>query len=103
MAGIADAYHAQSSNAVKYIMKKVAILMLLNLVALTGCVHQYSMKLTNGLQVTTTSKPKLKNGVYVYKDAKGREQYMPAGRVIQIQPTSMAQAENEPFKPTISH
>ena len=65
----------------------------------SGCTHTYVMKLQNGLQLTTASKPKLKNGVYVYKDALGRDQYVPAGNVREIEPASMAQEEQGKFKP----
>ena len=58
-------------------------LLLLILVSgmVSGCSHTYVMKLQNGTQLTTASKPKLKNGAYVYKDAMGRDQYVPAGSV----------------------
>ena len=66
----------------------------------SGCTHTYVMKLQNGMQLTTASKPKLKNGVYVYKDALGRDQYVPAGSVREIEPASMAQEEQGKFKPS---
>jgi hypothetical protein len=65
----------------------------------SGCSHTYVMKLQNGMQLTTASKPKLQNGVYVYKDALGRDQYVPAGNVREIEPASMAQEEQGKFKP----
>jgi hypothetical protein len=82
-------------------MKRLALLLALGPLLLTGCAHQYVIRMTNGMQVTTASKPVLKNGVYVYKDATGSQQSMPAGRVVEIQPASMARAEKEPFKPTV--
>jgi hypothetical protein len=58
--------------------------------ALTGCAHQYVMKMSNGSTLVSANKPELKNGVYVYKDAKGDKHYVSQGRVIEITPASMA-------------
>lgn len=82
-------------------MKRLPLLLVFGVLAMTGCAHHYVMRMTNGMQVTTASKPVLKNGMYFYKDASGKEQSMPSGRVVEIQPASMAKAEKEPFKPTI--
>ena len=43
-------------------MNKSALPLLIGLITLTGCAHHYVMKLTNGAQITTASKPKLKDG-----------------------------------------
>ena len=77
-------------------MKKAALPLLIGLIALTGCAHHYVMKLNNGMEITTASKPKLKEGVYQFKDAKGEEQFVPAIRVREIAPASMAARENKP-------
>jgi hypothetical protein len=70
------------------------------LAGLTGCAHQYVIKLSNGTKVTTASKPKLKHGYYVYKDAAGNEaKPIPQGRVVEIEPASMAEEEKDQFKP----
>ena len=74
--------------------------LLLALLSLTGCAHHYVMKLSNGMTVTANSKPKLDNGVYHYKDARGRQTTMSAGRVVEIMPASMAPEEKARFKPT---
>ncbi len=76
----------------------LVLLMALGLLA-GGCAHNYVMTLHNGLQVTTASKPKLKDGAYVYKDALGREVSIPAGSVRMIEPASMAKEEQGTFKP----
>lgn len=83
------------------IMKRLALLLGFGPLLLSGCAHQYVMKMTNGVQITTASKPVLKNGMYVYKDAMGNQQTMPAGRVVEIQPASMAKSDKEPYKPTV--
>jgi len=80
-------------------MKKY--LVVLGLIVLCGCSQTYVMKLSNGSQITTPGKPKLKGGYYQYKDAKGNENYVSQSRVLVIQPQSMAEEENKftPAKP----
>lgn len=82
------------------VMNKLVLSLLISLLVLCGCAHQYVMKLTNGMQVTTASKPKLKGGNYYFKDAKGREVSVPQGRVREIEPASMTKEEKPMFKPT---
>ncbi len=77
-------------------------MLLVSLVALCGCTRHYVLKLNNGLMVTTASKPKLKNGYYCFKDGLGQENRVPAGRVREIEPASMAREESGRFKPTPS-
>jgi hypothetical protein len=82
-------------------MKKIPFLVLLGLMGLTGCTHEYVMKLNNGLQLTTASKPQLRGGFYYYKDARGRTNAVAATRVLEIEPASMAREEKPPFKPSV--
>ena len=82
------------------LMNKLVLPLLISLLVLCGCAHEYVMKLTNGRQVTTASKPKLKGGNYYFKDAKGREVSVPQGRVREIEPASMTKEEKPMFKPT---
>jgi hypothetical protein len=77
-------------------MKKAALPLLIGLIALTGCAHHYVMKLTDGAQITTATKPKLKEGIYHFKDAKGEEHFVPASRVRELAPAAVAQRENKP-------
>ncbi len=74
-------------------MKKAALPLLIGLIALTGCAHQYVMRLNNGAEVTTASKPKLKEGIYYFKDAKGEQHAVAAARVREIAPASVAAKE----------
>jgi hypothetical protein len=76
-------------------MNKAALPLLIGLIALTGCAHQYVMKLNNGTQITTASKPQLKEDSYFFKDAKGEEHSVAAGRVREIAPASVAAKENQ--------
>ena len=78
-------------------MKKLAPILLA--LTLCGCAHQYVMKLSNGTQVLTASKPKLKGASYHYKDAKGRNVVVPVGRVTEIAPQSRAKEDEMVFHP----
>jgi hypothetical protein len=77
-------------------MNKAVLVALIGLIALTGCAHHYVMKLNGGAQVTTASKPKLKEGIYYFKDAKGEEHVVAAARVREIAPASVAEREDKP-------
>jgi hypothetical protein len=77
-------------------MNKAALPLLIGLIALTGCAHHYVVLLNNGSQITTGSKPKLNEGVYYFKDAKGEEHAVAAVRVRQIAPASVVQQEDKP-------
>ena len=82
-------------------MKKLVSILCLGAVLLCGCARRYVITLNTGSQISTTSKPRLKNGAYVYKDYAGREASTPAGRVVEIAPASMASQSSTQFK--ISH
>ncbi len=76
-------------------MNKWILLLAVSVFALCGCAHQYVMRLTNGMQITTPHKPKLQGATYVYKDAQGRENYVPQSRVVEVAPASMVAEENK--------
>jgi hypothetical protein len=53
-------------------MKNLTLLLLLaGALAWSGCARHYVMKLNNGTQIVTASKPKRKGAAYYFKDAKG--------------------------------
>lgn len=81
-------------------MNRALLPVLIGLIALTGCAHHYVIRLDNGTEITTASKPKLSEGAYSFKDAKGQEQFVAAGRVREVAPASVAARENKakPFK-----
>ncbi len=82
-------------------MKPASLALLFALaIAAAGCSRAYVMKLNNGLQITTASKPRLKHGQYEFKDARGRTGAIPEGRVREILPASMAGAEKARFNPS---
>ncbi len=70
-------------------------MVLIGILPLTGCAHHYVLKLTNGTQITTATKPKLVDGVYHFKDAKGEEHAVAISRVREIAPASMAERESK--------
>ncbi len=76
-------------------MKMPAIALLIGVTMLTGCAHSYVLRLTNGSEITTASKPHFKDGAYYFKDAKGEVQWVMAASVSEIAPASIAKAENK--------
>jgi hypothetical protein len=85
------------------IMKRT--LVVLGLLVLCGCSQTYVMKMSNGSQISTPGKPKLKGAYYHYKDVRGEEHLVPQSRVLLIQPASMAEEDNKftPQKPKTHH
>jgi hypothetical protein len=75
--------------------------MLVVLLAGSGCARHYLMKMSNGIQITTATKPKLKGQTYYYKDAAGKTIKVPQSRVLEIMPASMAKEQRGPFKPSL--
>jgi hypothetical protein len=76
-------------------MNKAALPLFIGLIALTGCARHYVMRLDNGTDIVTASKPQLKDGTYSFKDAKGEEQFVGASRVREVAPASMAARERK--------
>ena len=81
---------------------KRTVLSLLAVLLLAGCSHRYVIITTNGNSIDTTTKPRLKNGFYVYKDALGRDQMVHSGRVSEIAPASMSRKQKDNFNFTPS-
>ena len=54
------------------------------------------MRLHNGAEITTASKPRLRDGNYCFKDAKGEEHFISMGRVREVAPASMSERESKP-------
>ena len=79
------------------VIRVFGYLLILSLAVLTGCSHHYVMTLQNGVRVTSSNKPKLKNGAYFFKDAAGNENSISAGRVREISPESMTKEEKSRF------
>ena len=81
-------------------MRKSFPLVLICLLALTGCTRRYVLTLNNGSTVTSTTKPQLKDGSWRFKDAKGEDHFVPRGSVREIAPASSASSEikNQPVQ-----
>jgi hypothetical protein len=73
--------------------------LVLSSVLLSGCARHYVMKLNTGAEVDAFGKPKLRDGAYYYRDARGTNATLPASRVIGIQPASMAEEERKALEP----
>jgi hypothetical protein len=84
-------------------MKKLALPLLIGALTLSGCASQYVMKLNNGTEITTASKPRLKGSFYTYKDAQGKEHRMSASRVQEIEPASFAAKEKKTKPAKVEH
>lgn len=79
---------------------KLHLVLLIGLtLALTGCSRSYVLRMTNGTRVTTSSKPKLDRGYYVYTDPRGEKVYVPQGRVLEISPASRTKETKSFYKP----
>jgi len=70
-------------------MKPLLTLALFAMLLLVGCARHYTITLSNGHRITTQGKPRLQNGTYVFKDAKGQPSSIPAGRVQEVSPSNM--------------
>jgi len=70
-------------------MKSLLPLALFAALLLTGCARHYTITLNSGNRITTFGKPRLENGSYVFKDAKGQVGRVPAGRVREVAPSNM--------------
>ena len=79
-------------------MRALTVLVLASAMTLSGCAHNYVVTLNNGSRVTASTKPRLERGNYYFKDMQGRDSYVPAGRVREIAPASMAEDEASKFK-----
>ncbi len=80
-------------------MKKLALPLVIGLLALSGCAHQYVLRLGNGREIVTANKPKLKDGIYRFKDAQGQEQAISRARVVEMEPASMARQQRKAVAP----
>jgi hypothetical protein len=77
---------------------KLALPLLVGLLVLSGCASHYVIKLSNGSEITTASKPRLEGEAWHFKDAKGQEHVVARGRVREIAPASMAAEEKKKVK-----
>ncbi len=84
-------------------MNRLVFPLLLAGFVLSGCANQYVIKLNNGTEITSANKPKLQGAAYHFKDAKGGDHVVSSGRVLEIEPASMARAEKKPKSVPTGH
>ncbi len=70
---------------------------------LTGCAHRYVVVFSRGNEITAVGKPRLdkSSNCYVFTDAKGQQQIVPAASVREIAPASMHRDPRIPSAQTI--
>lgn len=73
--------------------------LLLSLAGLCGCAHEYLMKLNNGDQIISVSKPKLQGASYHFTDQMGGQHVIPQSRVVKIRAVSVVPEEEKPGAP----
>jgi hypothetical protein len=82
---------------------KMALTLLASGVLLSGCVHEYILKLKDGDQILSLSKPKLEKTGYRFTDRGGEEHVIPRNRVVKIQAvpvvTDQEKAPEQPRRP----
>jgi hypothetical protein len=75
---------------------KLALLLLFSLLGLCGCAHQYLMKLNNGDQIISLTKPKHQGTTYHFTDRTGAQHVIPESRVLKIRAVSVVNEEGKP-------
>ena len=74
----------------------LALTLLVSLVVLSGCAHHYLMKLSNGDQTISVSKPKLQGTNYLFTGRDGVGHVIPRSRVVKIKTISAEEQEETP-------
>ena len=80
-------------------MKKILPIILLALVACSGCRSTYNLTLTNGDVLTSHGKPTYdpQQARYYYRDIHGQTNSIPASKVREIAPADMADKGGSQF------
>jgi hypothetical protein len=78
---------------------ELALTLLVSLVVLCGCAHHYLMKLSNGDQTISVSKPKLQGTNYLFTGTDGVGYVIPRSRVAKIKTISAVKQEERPSSP----
>ncbi len=74
----------------------LAFTLLVGLVGLCGCVHQYLMKLSDGDQIISLSKPRFQGTNCYFTDATGAASVVPRSHVVKIRAVSIVKEEEKP-------
>jgi hypothetical protein len=83
------------------IRHKLVWTLLASLAVLCGCAHQYLIKLSNGGQIVSLSKPKLNETRYHFTDHEGVESVIPQSRVVRIETVTVVKQEEKPLSPAM--
>ncbi len=75
---------------------KLGLTLLASLAVLCGCTHQYLMKISDGGQIISATKPELRGAVYHFKDQTGVERVIAQNRVVKIKPVTVIKQQEEP-------
>jgi hypothetical protein len=86
-----------NSDRVKF---KLAWMLVGTLVFLCGCMHQYLMKLSNGDEIISLSKPKLQGTNYLFTGDGGTRYMIPESRVTKIRAVKVVNEEKRPATPS---
>jgi len=78
---------------------KLALTLLVGLAVLCGCAHEYLIKISNGDQVISLSKPKLQETLYHFTDEMGQQHVIPQSRVVKIESISVVKEQQKPSPP----
>jgi uncharacterized lipoprotein YajG len=79
-------------------MSKPLLTILAGLLLLAGCAQHYVIVQNDFTQISASTKPKLKDGYYYYKDAQGKDASISSGRVREVAPASMVTDPTAGFK-----
>jgi hypothetical protein len=81
------------------IKRKLALTLLVSMAVLCGCAHHYLMKLSNGDQTISITRPKLQGANYHFTGDDGVQYVMPKSRVAKIKTISTIEEEQKPLSP----
>ena len=79
--------------------RKLALALLVSLTVLPGCAHEYLLKLSNGDQLISHSKPKPQGTTYHFTDSSGTRHVIPRSRVVKIETVSVVKEQEKPSPP----
>jgi len=82
------------------IKRALTLTLLVSLTTFCGCAHRYLMKLSNGDQMISVSKPKLKGANYHFKSEAGMDCVIPRSRVVKIETGAVVEEEKKTSAPT---
>jgi len=81
------------------IKRELALTLLVSMAGLCGCAHHYLMKLSNGDQTISLTKPKLQGTNYHFTGGDRVECVIPRSRVVKIKAISAIEEQEKPLSP----